>query len=198
MVYESGGFTTFRFHTSCALSSAFDHQETDSARARPAPSHNRPSSVQAETPGKAWKHTGMSREQNIEATKRFGELVNTGQLDSFAEVVAPDSVDHDPAPGQGPGPLGFTAFFTTMRAAFPDLNIAVEHMLADEDNVSFAYTITGTHQGVFMGVPPTGKAIKVRGMQIGRFENGMMVERWGSSDELGLLSQLGIDLPGRS
>jgi len=140
----------------------------------------------------------MSKEQNIEATKRFGELVNTGKLDGFAEVVASDSVDHDPASGQGYGPLGFTAFFTTMRAAFPDLNIAVEHMLADEDNVSFAYTITGTHQGVFMGVPPTGKAIKVRGMQIGRFENGMMVERWGSSDELGLLSQLGIDLPGRS
>ncbi|MGY2894012.1 ester cyclase [Deinococcus sp. UYEF24] len=139
----------------------------------------------------------MSREQNIGATKRFGELVNTGTLDGFAEVVSPDCVDHDPAPGQGPGPLGFTSFFTTMRAAFPDLNIAVEHLLADDDNVSFAYTITGTHQGVFMGVPPTGKSIKVRGMQIGRFENGLMVERWGSSDELGMLSQLGIDLPGR-
>jgi steroid delta-isomerase-like uncharacterized protein len=140
----------------------------------------------------------MSKEQNIAATKRFGDLVNTGKLDGFAEVVAPDSVDHDPAPGQVSGPLGFTAFFTTMRTAFPDLNIAVEHMLADEDNVSFAYTITGTHQGVFMGVPPTGKSIKVRGMQIGRFVDGMMVERWGSSDELGLLSQLGIDLPGQN
>lgn len=136
----------------------------------------------------------MSQEDNITATKRFGELVNTGQLDGFAEVVAPNAMDHDPAPGQGNGPQGFTMFFTMMRSAFPDLHIEVEHLVADEDNVSFAYTITGTHQGEFMHIAPTGKQIKVRGMQIGRFEHGLMVERWGSSDELGLLKQLGASV----
>ena len=136
----------------------------------------------------------MSKEQNIEATKRFGELVNTGQLDRFAEVVAPGCIDHDPAPGQGKGPEGFRTFFTMMRSAFPDLHVAVEQMLADDENVGFAYTLTGTQQGEFMGIAPTGKAIKVRGMQIGRFENGLMVERWGSSDELGLLKQLGAEV----
>ncbi len=85
-----------------------------------------------------------------------------------------------------------------MRAAFPDLKVEPRTLVADGDQVAFAYEITGTHKGVFNGVTATGKPIKVRGMQIGRFENGMMVERWGSSDELGLLSQLGINLPNRS
>ena len=53
--------------------------------------------------------------------------------------------------------------------------------------------MTGTHQGDFMGVPATGKRVSARGMQIGRFEDGKMVERWGSSDELGILKQLGVE-----
>lgn len=64
-------------------------------------------------------------------------------------------------------------------------------MVADDNNVAFAYTVTGTHQGDFMGVPATGKRVSARGMQIGRFEPGKLAERWGSSDELGILKQLG-------
>ncbi len=135
----------------------------------------------------------MSKQDNIAATQKFGEAANSGNFALFHEVVAPHSVDNDSAPGQGAGPEGFTQFFTLFRSAFPDLNIAVEHMLADDDNVAFAYTITGTHQGDFMGIPATGKRIKARGMQIARFEDGKMVERWGSSDELGILKQLGIE-----
>ena len=133
----------------------------------------------------------MSQETNIAATKTFGEAANTGNFDLFNEVVAPDSVDHDPAPGQGVGPEGFRQFFSELRSAFPDLNIEVEHMVTDDDNVAFAYTVTGTHQGDFMGVPATGRQVSARGMQIGRFENGKLAERWGSSDELGILKQLG-------
>ena len=54
-----------------------------------------------------------------------------------------------------------------------------------------AYTLTGTHDGEFMGVAPTGKKIEINGIQIGRFENGKIVERWGSSDELGIMQQIG-------
>ncbi len=100
-------------------------------------------------------------------------------------------LDHDPAPDQGPGPEGFVKFFTKFRGAFPHLAVAVEHQVIDDDNIAFAYTVTGTHKGDFMGVPATGKRIKARGMQIARFENGKMVERWGSSDELGILKQIG-------
>ncbi len=137
----------------------------------------------------------MADTPSIAATKRFGEIVNTGDLDAFPEVVAPGCVDNDPAPDQGLGPEGFKTFFTAMRTAFPDLKVEPQTMVAEGDQVAFAYTITGTHKGDFNGIAPTGKPIEVRGMQIGRFEDGKMVERWGSSDELGILKQLGV-VPG--
>ncbi len=107
------------------------------------------------------------------------------------EVMAPDVVDHDPAPFQGPGPEGFKEFFEYMRNAFPDLNIEPEHMVATDDDVAIAYTLTGTHQGEFLGVEPTGREISARGVQIARFRDGQIAERWGSSDELSILQQLG-------
>ena len=80
-----------------------------------------------------------------------------------------------------------------MRKAFLDMQVEVEHLVADEDNVAFAYTLTGTHKGDFMGIDGTGTPIKIRGMQISRFKDGKMVERWGSSDELGILKQIGTE-----
>ena len=133
----------------------------------------------------------MSQQENIAAQQKFGEAVNSGNLSALRDIVAPDAVDHDPAPNQGMGPEGFIAYFTELRTAFPDLKIAVDHMVADDDNVAFAYTVTGTHDGPLMGFAPTGRKISARGMQITRFENGMQVERWGSSDQFGIMQQIG-------
>lgn len=133
----------------------------------------------------------MSQQENIQAQQKFGEAVNSGNLSMLRDIVAPDAVDHDPAPNQGLGPEGFIAYFTELRTAFPDLKIAVDHMVADDDNVAFAYTVTGTHNGPLMGIAPTGRKISARGMQITRFENGKQVERWGSSDQLGIMQQIG-------
>ncbi|GAB3165409.1 ester cyclase [Telluribacter humicola] len=133
----------------------------------------------------------MSKQDAVQAQKQFGEAVNSGNLDKLREVVAPNAFDHDPAPGQEPGPEGYIQFFSKMRSAFPDMNIQVDQMVADEDKVAIAYTLTGTHKGNFKGIAATGHKISVRGVQIGRFENGQLVERWGSSDELGIMKQLG-------
>jgi steroid delta-isomerase-like uncharacterized protein len=134
----------------------------------------------------------MSQQINIEAQIKMGEAVNTGQLQLLREVIAASVVDHDPAADQGSGPEGYIHFFTGLREAFPDLSVAVEHVVADDNNVAFAYTITGTHKGNFLGFPASGTKIKARGMQISRFEDGKIVERWGSSDELGILQQIGV------
>ncbi|GGF19458.1 ester cyclase [Subtercola lobariae] len=134
----------------------------------------------------------MSQEANIAAQQKFGDAVNSGNLDLLDDLVADNAVDNDPAPGQAAGPAGYKAFFGDMITAFPDLHIEVERLVANDTDVSFAYTLTGTHQGPLMGHAPTGKAISVRGMQISRFENGKLVERWGSSDEKGMLEQLGL------
>jgi len=134
----------------------------------------------------------MSKEQNIAAAIKFGDAVNSGKLDGLREVIATNAVDHDPSPDQGVGPEGFIRMFAGFRAAFPDLHVDVDKLVVDDDNVCFAYTMTGTHQGEFLGVPGTGRKFKARGLQISRFENGKMVERWGSSDQLGILQQIGV------
>ncbi|MFE7707253.1 ester cyclase [Streptomyces sp. NPDC057486] len=135
----------------------------------------------------------MSQQTNIAAQTAFAEAVVTGNLDALDEIVAPNSIDHDPAPGQAPGPEGFKAMFGELRAAFPDLHVEVEHLVATDDELAFAYTITGTQLGPLMGQPATGKNVSYRGMQISRFDSdGKLVERWGSSDELGMLHQLGL------
>jgi len=133
----------------------------------------------------------MSREQNLSAQKLLGELVNSGTLERLGEGFGPDVVDHDPATGQGPGPEGFKKFFTDLRRAFPDLVLEVDSILADDDQVAIAYRIKGTHQGDFNEIAPTGRAVEARGVQLAKFRDGLIVERWGSSDELSLVQQLG-------
>ena len=133
----------------------------------------------------------MSKERNIQAQKSFGEAINTNDLQRFNDLMSAGVIDHNPAPTQGPGPQGFINFFGEFIAAFPDLAIDVDHMVADDNNVAIAYTVTGTHRGDFMGIPPTGRRIRASGLQIARFEDALIVERWGSSDQLGILQQIG-------
>jgi steroid delta-isomerase-like uncharacterized protein len=133
----------------------------------------------------------MSKEANAAALSKFAEAVNTGNYKLFRDAVASDCVDHDPAPGQVPGPEGYRSLFTEMRRAFPDMKVELAELVADEEAIAFAYTLTGTQDGPLMGIAPTGKKVKIRGLQISRFRDGKMVERWGSSDQLGMLQQIG-------
>lgn len=133
-----------------------------------------------------------TREDNMAVLERFGMAVNSANYEVFNDLVAPNAIDHDPVPGQVPGPDGYRYFFTGLRSAFPDVELSVDYMVADGDNIAMAYTVAGTHQGPFMGFAPTGKHIKIHGLEICRFANGKLVERWGSSDQLGILEQLGL------
>lgn len=135
----------------------------------------------------------MSVQENAASQEKFGAAVNSGKLEGLRDVVSATALDHDPTPGQGLGPEGFIRMFGEMRAAFPDLNVAVDKVVADNDNIAIAYTLTGTHKGDFLGVAATGRRISARGVQISRFEDGKLVERWGSSDQLGILQQIGAD-----
>ncbi len=81
----------------------------------------------------------MSQETNIAAQERFGAAVNSGQLAELDDLVAPECVDHDPAPGQGPGAQGFRDMFAELRTAFPDLHVEVEYLTANDTDVAFAY-----------------------------------------------------------
>jgi steroid delta-isomerase-like uncharacterized protein len=133
----------------------------------------------------------VSKEANIAAQEHLADNVNSGDVATAVESFAEDCVDHDPAAGQEPGRKGFESFFTALKSGFPDAQIAPETLVADDDQVAVAYTLSGTHGGEFQGIEATGRKIEVRGIQIGRFEDGKIVERWGASDELGILRQLG-------
>lgn len=134
----------------------------------------------------------MSRSSNLATLENMGSAVNSGRLDKLDEYIASGSVDHDPAAGQAPGPEGYEELFAGMRRAFPDLHIEVDHMMVTDDEIAMAYTVTGTHLGELMGHSPTGRTVSYRGMQISRFVDGKFIERWGSSDELGMMRQLGL------
>ena len=136
----------------------------------------------------------MSSETNIAALERMAEMVNTGKLDALDEVVDQDSIDHDPAPDQTPGPEGFKDFFGELRKGFPDLKLEPVTVVADDDHVAMAYSINGTHQGEFQGIPATGRQFSARGVEIVKFRDGKLVERWGSSDEMGIMTSLGITM----
>jgi steroid delta-isomerase-like uncharacterized protein len=136
----------------------------------------------------------MTRDVNIATQEKAAQHLNAGEIDTFVDTLfAENCVDHDPAPGQGPGREGFRTFFHTLTTAFPDAQIEPATLVADDDHVAIAYTLTGTHRGDFHGVAPTGKSIETCGVQIGRFRDGQIVERWSSTDELGIMQQIGAD-----
>ena len=133
----------------------------------------------------------MSKEEIIYIQERFIDAVNNNELERLNELVSPNVIDNNPVSGQVPGPQGYIRFFKSLHHGFPDMNIEVEQMVADEeDSVGFVYTFSGTHHGEYSGVSGTGNHVQIKGMQISHFEHGKMTERWGSWDETGLLKQI--------
>jgi steroid delta-isomerase-like uncharacterized protein len=107
-------------------------------------------------------------------------------------------VEQVPLPGQGPGLEGLKDVLRMMRAAFPDMHWAVEEQLTEADRVVTRFEWTGTHRDVFLGVPATGRTVRVWGVVIDRFQAGKIKETRIIMDTLGLMMQLGaISPPGQ-
>jgi steroid delta-isomerase-like uncharacterized protein len=79
-----------------------------------------------------------------------------------------------------------------LRNAFPDLRLTIDDLIAQGEKVVFRLTVHGTHQGTFMGIPPTGKNVSISAIDIVRFVDDQIVEHWGLMDSLGLMQQLGV------
>jgi steroid delta-isomerase-like uncharacterized protein len=134
----------------------------------------------------------MSAEENKAIARRGYEAINQNNLDALDEVAAPDITDHDPAPGQAPGLEGVKQWFSSMHTAFPDFQMNVEEMIAEGDKVVARVRMSGTHQGEFMGIDPTGNRVEISGIDILRVADGKIVEHWGNFDDLGMMQQLGV------
>lgn len=124
------------------------------------------------------------------------EGFNGGDLTVADAVTSPDLAEHqDFGPGHAAGAEGVRAVISSLRRAFPDFHLAIEDLVVSGDCAWARMTATGTHEGPFMGHPPTGRRMRIDVFDVIRVADGRMVEHWGVPDRLGVLMQLGLVPP---
>lgn len=124
--------------------------------------------------------------------RRAYELISTGDIDGFGELLADDFVEHEETPGLEPTKDGVLQFFRMYRGAFPDLLMEPLDVLSSGDKIVARVRATGTHQGDFLGLPASGRRIDIALIDIIRFgDDGLAHEHWGVVDALAMMEQLG-------
>ena len=120
------------------------------------------------------------------------EVINQGRFERANDLVVEDFIELDPLPGQQQGREGLKDVIGAMRAAFPDIHWVLEEMIAEGDKVVSRFTWTGTHRGSFLGIPPTGRKVSVKGVVIDRLEAGRMADSRILMDTMSMMQQLGV------
>jgi steroid delta-isomerase-like uncharacterized protein len=127
------------------------------------------------------------------------ETFNDGNFELIDQLVAADAVNHDPATPAQMRELGgrevFKGTVSMYRAAFPDVRIVVDDVIAADDKVVLRWHSDGTHRGELAGLAPTGARASVTGIGIDQWKDGKVVEAWTEWDNLGLARQLGAAPP---
>ena len=116
--------------------------------------------------------------------------LNAKDMATMESLIADDFVDNDAKPGMAPGRQGMIGMMGMFVGAFPDLNVVVDHWVAEGDLVAGVMTTKGTQTGEFMGMPASGKKFSVREMHMVRVANGKMAEHWGLANEMSMMQQL--------
>jgi steroid delta-isomerase-like uncharacterized protein len=138
-----------------------------------------------------------ARETSNKATvRRFDDVVSTGDAEVISktidELVEPDVLIHMPLPIQATGAQALKQVWAMLLRGLPDLHVAVEDVIAEGDKVVSRNTVTGTHQGEYRGLPPTGKSVTYNEIFIFRFAGGRIAEIWGVVDVFSQMKQLGV------
>jgi steroid delta-isomerase-like uncharacterized protein len=123
--------------------------------------------------------------------RSFFDGINANDASVLEELVADDFVERETFPGIPPDKEGVRQFFAMFRSAFPDFRMEPHEIIAEGDLACVRSTTTGTHEGEFMGIPPTGKKIEVLGFDLVRVRDGQAVEHWGLLDAMTMMQQLG-------
>lgn len=141
----------------------------------------------------------MSTEENKSLMRRFvEEIINNGNRAAAHELVAEDYVELDPFPGQQAGRDGLLDTIAMVRAAFPDLKWTIDEQIAEGKKVASSGSWSGTHQGMFLGIPPTGKQVTVPCMVFDTWVDGKLAESRLMMNIMSLMQQLGVvPTPGR-
>jgi predicted ester cyclase len=112
--------------------------------------------------------------------------------DTIDELIEPAALIHTPLPIQATGARLLKEVYATLHRAFPDLHITIEDLIEEGDKVVSRQSVTGTHQGEYMGIPPTGKSITYQEIFILRFAGRRIAETWGVVDLFSQMKQLGV------
>ena len=135
----------------------------------------------------------MSAEDNKALVRRFvDEVQSGGNTDLIDEICSAEFVNHSASPGLPADREGIKILTTMFKGAFPDSYFTVEDMIAEGDKVVTRKTFHGTHEGEFMGIPPSGRTVTVSLIDVVRISDGLAVEHWSVGDNLGMMQQLGV------
>ena len=125
--------------------------------------------------------------------KRFNdEIMSQGKLEVIDELVSEDLVEHAAPPGVPANREGVRMFVQMFRDAFPDMKVTTIAVVVDGDEAWMHSSFTGTHKGELMGIPPTNKKVEVTQFDRVKFKDGKAIEHWGLSDDMGMMTQLGV------
>jgi steroid delta-isomerase-like uncharacterized protein len=134
----------------------------------------------------------MSAEQLKAFYRRYIDQVWVQhRIDGLEQFFTQDHLDHDLPDDQGRGLDHLRATMGYMQAAFPDERVSIEEMFVDTETLIVRLTFTGTQQGEFFGIPPSGRRVEIGQIHIVRFRDGKMAEHWSRSDDLLMMRQLG-------
>jgi steroid delta-isomerase-like uncharacterized protein len=131
-------------------------------------------------------------DQNKAIARQFLAAFAAGDTAVLTRIVAENLVDHSASPGTRPGRPGLLDAVTMFRAAFPDLEIAADRVVAEDDTVAVYGKMGGTNDGPLMGAPATGKRTTVSYMDMYLIAGGQITEMWHVEDIAGMLAQLGL------
>jgi len=133
----------------------------------------------------------MSAEENKAIVHRYLEEVwNKGDLGAADEIIAPAFVFRGPG-GDIEGLEAFKQYVTGVRSVFPDLHFTTEDLIVEGDKAAARWTMTGTQEREFMGIPATGKHFTIPGVSILRLSEGKVAEAQLFWDRQSLMAQLG-------
>ena len=136
----------------------------------------------------------MSVQDNIRLlTRWFQEVWNEGKTETVHELLSPDAVAVGQAGAEVElhGPREFVPFVEQIRRAFPDIKVEVEDAFGAADKVVLRWSARMTHRGDALGIPATGKPVRLTGITIAHIVNGKIVAGWDNWDQLGMLQQIG-------
>jgi predicted ester cyclase len=138
--------------------------------------------------------TGNKETRNKATVRRLQDAVK-GDAAAIARVIdeicEPDLVFHAPVPSGATGTEALKQVWPVLLRAYPDLRVTVEDLIEEGDKVVARNTVTGTHQGEYLGIAPTGRAVTYKEIFICRFVEGRIAEIWGVVDVFSQLRQLG-------